>query len=69
MTPTSESALEIGCVCTTTLMAQTTAITANVRKRMTSIYFVVQATRKPVTNKFNMATGKRNFQVKPINWS
>src|SRR5580693_1390444 len=37
MTPTSEIALEIGCVCTTTLMAQTTAIIAKIRKRMTSI--------------------------------
>src|SRR5882757_6359584 len=37
ITPTSEIALEIGCVCTTTLMAQTTAIMAKIRKRMTSI--------------------------------
>ena len=27
MTPISERALEMGCVCTTTLMAQTTAMT------------------------------------------
>src|SRR5580692_4968806 len=37
MTPTSEMALEIGCVCTTTLMAHTTAMIAKTRKRMTSI--------------------------------
>src|SRR6266481_4538812 len=37
MTPTSETALEIGCDCTTTLMAQSTAITAKTRKRMTSM--------------------------------
>src|ERR1700737_877834 len=46
MTPTSDSALEIGWVCTTTLMAHTTAINAKMRKRMTSIYFVVLF-RKP----------------------
>src|ERR1019366_9075886 len=40
ITPTSDSALEIGCVCTTTLMAHTTATTAKMRKSMTSIYFV-----------------------------
>ena len=62
-------ALVMGCVCTTTLMAATTAMIANIRNRMTSIYFVVQATRKPVTSKFNIATGKRNFHVKPISWS
>src|ERR1039457_4905679 len=65
ITPTSDSALEIGCVCTTTLMAHTTATTAKMRKRMTSIYFVVQATRKLVTSRLSMATGKRNFHVKP----
>src|ERR1035438_10000099 len=69
ITPTSDSALEIGCVCTTTLMAHTTAINAKMRKSMTSIYFVVQATRKLVTSKLSMATGKRNFHVKPISWS
>src|SRR5213075_985808 len=37
ITPTSEIALEIGCVCTTTLMAQTTAIIAKIRKRVTSM--------------------------------
>src|SRR5215469_1500137 len=37
MTPTSESALEMGWLCTTTLMAQTTATMANNTKRMTSI--------------------------------
>src|SRR5438309_9064241 len=37
ITPTSEIALEIGCVCTTTLMAHTTAISAKIRNRMTSI--------------------------------
>src|ERR1035437_1335232 len=46
ITPTSDSALEIGCVCTTTLMAHTTAINAKMRKSMTSIYFVVLF-RKP----------------------
>src|ERR1035438_9832825 len=46
ITPTSEIALEIGCVCTTTLMAHTTAINAKMRKRMTSICFVVLF-RKP----------------------
>src|ERR1039457_2028684 len=46
ITPTSDSALEIGCVCTTTLMAHTTAISAKMRKRITSIYFVVLF-RKP----------------------
>src|ERR1039457_2211753 len=46
ITPTSDSALEIGCVCTTTLIAHTTAISAKMRKRMTSIYFVVLF-RKP----------------------
>src|ERR1035437_3854000 len=45
ITPTSEMALEIGCVCTTTLMAQTTAIIAKIRKRMTSI------SRKPRNQK------------------
>src|SRR5947209_4411850 len=37
ITPTSESALEIGCVCTTTLIAQITATAANARNKMTSI--------------------------------
>src|SRR5215471_3385002 len=37
MTPTSEIALEMGWDCTTTLMAHSTAITATMRKRMTSI--------------------------------
>ena len=69
ITPTSDNALEMGCVCTTTLMAHTTAINAKMRKSMTSIYFVVQATRKLVTSKLSMATGKRNFHVKPISWS
>src|ERR1035437_1811719 len=46
ITPTSDSALEIGCVCTTTLMAHTTATPAKMRKRMTSISFVVLF-RKP----------------------
>src|ERR1019366_2673727 len=46
ITPTSDRALEIGCVCTTTLMAHTTAISAKMRKRITSIYFVVLF-RKP----------------------
>src|ERR1035438_8158205 len=46
ITPTSDSALEMGCVCTTTLMAHTTAINAKMRKSMTSIYFVVLF-RKP----------------------
>src|SRR5664279_6062776 len=50
ITPTSYSALEIGCVCTTTLMAHTTATTAKMRKRMTSIYFVVLF-RKPGNQK------------------
>ena len=30
---------------------------------------VTKATRKPVTSRLSMATGKRNFQVKPISWS
>src|SRR5215472_696640 len=37
ITPMSEMALEIGCVCTTTLTALTTAMIAKTRKRMTSI--------------------------------
>src|SRR5690349_4013978 len=37
ITPTSEMALEIGCVCTTTLIAHTTAINAKIRNRMTSM--------------------------------
>src|SRR5450755_4576591 len=37
ITPTSEMALEIGCVCTTTLMPQITAMAAKMRKRMTSM--------------------------------
>src|SRR5579884_2811151 len=37
MTPIREMALEIGCVCTTTLTALTTAIIAKTKKRMTSI--------------------------------
>src|SRR5271157_3698805 len=37
MTPTSERALEMGCVCNTRLMAQPTAITAKVRKSQTSM--------------------------------
>src|SRR5689334_12647014 len=37
MTPTSEIALEMGCVWMTTLMAQTTATIAKAKKRMTSI--------------------------------
>ena len=38
ITPTSDRALEIGCVCTTTLMAQMTAMAANARNKITSIY-------------------------------
>src|SRR5215472_3839786 len=37
ITPTRESALAIGCVCTTTLMAETTAIAAKARNKITSI--------------------------------
>src|SRR5579864_4768112 len=37
ITPISETALEMGCVCTTTLTAQTTAMMAKIRNRMTSI--------------------------------
>src|SRR3954451_25074189 len=37
MTPTREIALEIGCDCTTTLIAHTTAISAKIRNSMTSI--------------------------------
>src|SRR5271167_3710486 len=37
MTPISDRALEIGCFCTTRLMAQITAITAKTRKRIASI--------------------------------
>src|ERR1700760_1677198 len=37
MTPTSEIALEIGWVCTTTLIAHTTAMIAKTKKRITSI--------------------------------
>src|SRR3954449_5345903 len=37
ITPISETALEIGCVCTTTLIAHTTAINAKIRKRITSM--------------------------------
>src|SRR5437867_4127743 len=37
ITPISDSALEIGCVCTTTFTAQTTAIAAKARNRITSI--------------------------------
>src|ERR1035441_6719462 len=50
ITPTSDSALEIGCVCTTTLTAHTTAISAKMRKSITSIYFVVLF-RKPGNQK------------------
>src|SRR5579872_2851808 len=38
ITPTSESALEIGCVCTTRLMPQSTAIAAKIMKRSPSIF-------------------------------
>src|SRR5579871_1040347 len=72
ITATSEMALEIGCVCTTTLIAATTAIAAKIRKRMTSIQmatYETRATTKPVTSRFNTATGKRNFQANPISWS
>src|SRR5580692_10064884 len=37
MTPTSEIALEIGWLCTTTLMAHTTAMIAKTKKSITSI--------------------------------
>src|SRR5581483_6507676 len=37
MTPISDTALEIGCVCSTTLMPHTTAINAKIRKSMTSM--------------------------------
>ena len=44
--------------------------TAKMRKRMTSIYLAsTSATRKPVTSRFNTATGNRNFQAKRISWS
>src|SRR5438132_4082717 len=36
ITPPNESALEMGCVCTTTLKADTTAITAKTTNRITS---------------------------------
>src|SRR5712691_3674251 len=36
ITPTSDSALEIGCVCTTTLMAETTATAAKTMNTTTS---------------------------------
>jgi hypothetical protein len=44
ITPTSESALEMGCVCTTTLTAQTTAIAANARNKITSILLLKKTT-------------------------
>src|ERR1035438_3077447 len=39
ITAISETALEMGCRCTTTLMAATTAMPANTRKRINSIRF------------------------------
>src|SRR5438128_1127939 len=39
ITPTSDSALEMGCVCTTRLMPQTTAIAAKIMKRSASIFY------------------------------
>src|ERR1700726_3448795 len=38
ITPTSERALEMGCVCNTRLMPQTTAIAAKIMKRSASIF-------------------------------
>src|SRR6185295_18290737 len=69
---TSESALEMGCVCTTTLMAQITAMAANARNKITSMsskFYENSATRNPVTSRFSTAAGNRNFQAKLINWS
>src|ERR1035438_3674434 len=118
ITAISETALEMGCRCTTTLMAATTAMPANTRKRINSIRFdsrkhgdrqaggqqVQHGDRKqnlpgeahpigpppqclrireresipfalthentaiarPVASRFNMATGNRTFQAKPI---
>src|SRR5947199_6142540 len=37
MTPTRDSALEMGCVCTTRLMPHTTAMAAKIMKRIASI--------------------------------
>ena len=43
-----------GCVCTTTLIAHTTAISAKMRKRMTSMFiWSTRRTRKPVTSRFS----------------
>jgi hypothetical protein len=38
MTPTSDSALEIGCFCSTTFKAHTTAINTKRKKKNRSIY-------------------------------
>src|SRR5882724_9507962 len=70
ITPISDSALEIGCVCTTTLTAQTTAIAAKARNKMTSMAFQEnKATINAVASRFSTAAGNKNFQAKPINWS
>ena len=68
ITPISDSALEMGCVCTTTFTAQTTAIAAKARNRITSIAFQENnATINAVASRFSTAAGNRNFQAKPIN--
>ncbi len=69
MTPTSDRALEIGCVWTTTLMPQTTAIAAKSKKqnRVFHSYFEVRATIRAVTKRLTIATGNRTVQAKFIN--
>ena len=70
MTPISDSALAMGCVCTTRLMPQNTAMPAKMKKiSAVIVYFEVSATTKPVTSRLTMASGNRKIQAKRISWS
>ena len=70
MTPISDSALAMGWVCTTRLMAQNTAMAGEDQEKDSGhSYFVVRATIKPVASRLNIASGNRKIQAKRISWS
>ena len=65
ITPTSERALEIGCVCTTTLMAHTTAINAKRRKENVHVLELDQGHQKAVTSRFTAPPGTGTSRRNP----
>ena len=69
ITPTSEMALEIGMRLHHHIDGADHRDDREDEKENDVHFRGLKATRKPVTSRFSMATGNRNFHVKPISWS